>query len=120
MSAIHLNPLKCLSQKFMRVFLISSLMMPVTLIQYRGTAGIFNNRRFSSSSLNYSYISNKYHNDDTFTLTIGNFISLYRSPSQSSDSFEECADNLQLSLDKISDQTHSSRSPCNGSRNIWD
>ena len=33
-----------------------------------------------------------------------NFISLYRSPSQSSDSFEEFADNLQLSLDKISNQ----------------
>ena len=33
-----------------------------------------------------------------------NFISLYRSPSQSSDSFEEFADNLQLSLDKVSNQ----------------
>ena len=33
-----------------------------------------------------------------------NFISFYRSPSQSSDSFEEFADNLQLSLDKISNQ----------------
>ena len=33
-----------------------------------------------------------------------NFISLYQSPSQSSDSFEEFADNLQLSLDKISNQ----------------
>ena len=32
------------------------------------------------------------------------FISLHRSPSQSSDSFEEFADNLQLSLDKISNQ----------------
>ena len=33
-----------------------------------------------------------------------NFISLYRSPSQSSDSFEEFADNLQLSLDETSNQ----------------
>ena len=33
-----------------------------------------------------------------------NFISLYRSPSQSSHSFEEFPDNLQLSLDKISNQ----------------
>ena len=33
-----------------------------------------------------------------------NSISLYRSPSQSSDSFEEFAANLQLSLDKISDK----------------
>ena len=33
-----------------------------------------------------------------------NFISLYRSPSQSSNSFEEFADTLQLSLDKISNQ----------------
>ena len=32
---------------------------------------MFNNRRFSSSSLNYSYLSKKYHNDDTFTLAIG-------------------------------------------------
>ena len=43
-----------------------------------------------------------------FEILIGgkscNFISLYRSPSQSSDSFEEFADNLQLSLDKISNQ----------------
>ena len=31
-----------------------------------------------------------------------NIISLYLSPSQSSDYFEEFADNLQLSLDKIS------------------
>ena len=55
----------------MRVFPISSLMMPVNLIQYRGTVGMFNNRRFSSSNLNYSYFSKKYHNDDTFTLAIG-------------------------------------------------
>ena len=33
-----------------------------------------------------------------------NFISLYRSPSQSSDSFEEFAVNLQLSSDKYSNQ----------------
>ena len=33
-----------------------------------------------------------------------NFISLYRPPSQSSDSFEEFADNLQLSLNKIINQ----------------
>ena len=43
-----------------------------------------------------------------FEILIGgkscNFIFLYRSPSQSSDSFEEFADNLQLSLDKISNQ----------------
>ena len=43
-----------------------------------------------------------------FEILIGvkscNFISLYQSPSQSSDSFEEFADNLQLSLDKISNQ----------------
>ena len=43
-----------------------------------------------------------------FEILIGgklcNFISLYRSLSQSSDSFEEFADNLQLSLDKISNQ----------------
>ena len=55
----------------MRVFHISSLMMPVNLIQYRGTVEMFNNRRFSSSSLNYSYFSKKYHNNDTFTLAIG-------------------------------------------------
>ena len=43
-----------------------------------------------------------------FQILIGgkscNFISLYRSTSQSSDFFEEFADNLQLSLDKISKQ----------------
>ena len=33
-----------------------------------------------------------------------NFISLYQLPSQSSDFFEEFADNLQLTLDKISNQ----------------
>ena len=44
-----------------------------------------------------------------FEILIGgkscNFICLHRSPSQSSDSFEESADNLQLSLDKISNQS---------------
>ena len=54
----------------MRVFPISSLIMPVNLIQYRGTVGMFNNCRFSSSSLNYSCFSKKYHNDDTFPLAI--------------------------------------------------
>ena len=43
-----------------------------------------------------------------FEILIGgkfcNFISLYRSPSQSSDVFEGFADNLQLSLDKIRNQ----------------
>ena len=46
-------------------------MMSVNLIQYRGIVGMFNNRCFASSSLNYSYFSKKYHNDDTFTLAIG-------------------------------------------------
>ena len=55
----------------MRVFPIFSLMMPVNLIQYRGRVGMFNNRRFASSSLNYSYFSKKYHNYDTFTLAVG-------------------------------------------------
>ena len=55
----------------MKAFLISSLIMPVNLIQYRGTVGMFNNRRFASISLNYSYFSNKYHNYDTFTLAVG-------------------------------------------------
>ena len=55
----------------MKVFPISSLMMAVNLIQYRGIVGMFNNRWFSSSSLSYSYFSKKYHNDDTFTLAIG-------------------------------------------------
>ena len=32
---------------------------------------MFNNRRFPSSSLSYSYFGKKYHNDDTFTLAIG-------------------------------------------------
>ena len=55
----------------MRVFPSSSLMLPVNLIQYRGTVVMFNNRRFASSSLNYSYFSKKYHSYDTFTLAIG-------------------------------------------------
>ena len=55
----------------MRVFPILSLMMPVNLIQYIGTVGMFNNRRFASSSLNYSNFSKKYHNYDTFTLAVG-------------------------------------------------
>ena len=55
----------------MRVFPISSLMMPVNLIQYRGTVGMLNNRRFASSSSNYSYFSENFHNYDTFTLAVG-------------------------------------------------
>ena len=50
---------------------MSSLLMPVNLIQYRGTVGMFNNCRFPSSSLSYSHFGKKYHNDDTFTLAIG-------------------------------------------------
>ena len=71
MSVTHSNPLKMSIVKFMRVFAIYSLMMPVNLIQYRGTPEMVNNRRFASSSLNYSYFSRKYHNYDTFTLAIG-------------------------------------------------
>ena len=55
----------------MRICPIFSLMMPVNLIQYRGSMGMFNNRCFASSSLNYSYFSKKYHNYDTFTLAVG-------------------------------------------------
>ena len=54
----------------MRVFPISSLIVPANLIQYSGTVGIFNNRRFASSNLNYSYFRKKYHNYDTFTFAI--------------------------------------------------
>ena len=50
---------------------IFSLMMLVNLIPYRGTAGMFNNRRFASSSLYYSYFSKKYQNYNTFTLAVG-------------------------------------------------
>ena len=46
----------------------------------------------------YSYLTDDGKEDKKATN------SLYRSPSQSSDSFEEFADNLQLSLDKISNQ----------------
>ena len=61
----------------MRAFPISSLMMPVNLIQYRVTVGMFNNRRFASSSLYYSYFSKKYHDYDTFTLAIGLIIQTF-------------------------------------------
>ena len=61
----------------MRIFPIFSLMMPVNLIQYRGTVGMFNNRRFASSNLNYSYFSKKYHNYDTFTLQVGLIILMF-------------------------------------------
>ena len=36
---------------------------------------------------------------------ICNFISLYRSPSQSSDTFEDFADNLELNLNKIANKS---------------
>ena len=36
---------------------------------------------------------------------IFNFISLYRSPSQSSETFEDFADNLELNLDKIANKS---------------
>ena len=57
MSAIHLHSLKM-------------LIIEIHEVQYNGTMEMFNNRRFSSSSLNYSYFSKKYHNDDTFTFAI--------------------------------------------------
>ena len=74
MSVIHSNLLKMSSQKFMRVFLISSLMMPVNLIQCKRTVGMFNNCRIASTSLNYSYFSKKYYSYDSFTLAIGSII----------------------------------------------
>ena len=61
----------------MRVFPIFSLMIPVKFIQYRRTVGMFNNRRFASSSLNYSYFSKKHHNYDTFTLAVGLIILMF-------------------------------------------
>ena len=57
MSAMHLNPLKMALTEIHNVFPISLLMMPVKLIQYRGKVGMFSNRRFANSSLNYSYFS---------------------------------------------------------------
>ena len=53
------------------VFPVSSLMMLVNPIQYRGIVGMFNNCCFASNDLNYSCFSKKYHNYDTFTLAIG-------------------------------------------------
>ena len=52
----------------MRVFPISSLMLPINLIQYRKTLGMLDNCLFPSSRLNNSYFSKKYPNVDTFTL----------------------------------------------------
>ena len=81
----------------MRVFPIFSLMMPVNLIQYRRTVGMFNNRRFASSSLNYSYFSKKYHNYDTFTLAVGSHVgSLF----DTSDvlSFNQCIIQLEIHI----------------------
>ena len=63
--------IKNVYRRLMKFFPISSLMMPVNLIQDRGTVGIINNSHFAGTSLNYSYFSKKYHNDNTFTFTIG-------------------------------------------------
>ena len=71
MSAIHSNPLKMpiiVVHEGLTYFL---LMTPISLIRCRRTMGMFNNRCFASSSLNYSYFSKKYHNYDTFTLAVG-------------------------------------------------
>ena len=68
MSAIHSNPLKMpiiVVHEGLTYFL---LMTPISLIRCRRTMGMFNNRCFASSSLNYSYFSKKYHNYDNFTL----------------------------------------------------
>ena len=67
MSAIHSNSLEMPIMNIHEGLPISSLMMLVNLIQYTGTVGMFNNRHFASSSLNYSYFSKKCHIYDTFT-----------------------------------------------------
>ena len=54
----------------MKFFLFSSLMMPVNLIQYRRTVGMFNTGRFASCNLNYSFFIKKYHNCNAFTLAV--------------------------------------------------
>ena len=69
--ALHSKVLKSIFIEIQEDLPISSLMMLINWIKYRGTVEVFSNGLIASNNLNYLYFSNKYHNYSTFTLAIG-------------------------------------------------
>ena len=71
----------------------------------RGGVCIYYKHSLAFKLLNIHYLKECMNFEISFGGKICNFISLYRSPSQSSDTFEDFADNLELNLDKISNKS---------------
>ena len=67
----------------------------------RGGFCIYYKNSFAFKLLNIHYLKECMNFEISCGGKICNFISLYRSPSQSSDTFEDFTDNLELNLDKI-------------------
>ena len=71
----------------------------------RGDVCIYYKHSLAFKLLNIHYLKECMNFEISFGGKICNFISLYRSPSQSSDTFEDFADNLELNLDKIANKS---------------
>ena len=71
----------------------------------RGVVCIYYKHSRAFKLLNIHYLKECMNFEISFGGKICNFISLYRSPSQSSDTFEDFADNLELNLDKIANKS---------------
>ena len=71
----------------------------------RGGVCIYYKHSLAFKLLNIHYLKECMNFKISFGGKICNFISLYRSPSQSSDTFEDFADNLELNLDKIANKS---------------
>ena len=71
----------------------------------RGGVCIYYKHSLAFKLLNIHYLKECMNFEISFGGKICNFISLCRSPSQSSDTFEDFADNLELNLDKIANKS---------------
>ena len=71
----------------------------------RGGVCIFYKHSLAFKLLNIHHLKECINFEISFGGKICNFISLYRSSSQSSETFEDFADNLELNLDKIANKS---------------
>ena len=71
----------------------------------RGGVCIYYKHSLAFKLLNIHYLKECMNFEISFGGKICNFILLYRSPNQSSDTFEDFADNLELNLDKITNKS---------------
>ena len=72
---------------------------------FRGGVCVYYKHSLAFRLLNIHYLKECMTFEISFRGKICNFISLYCSPSQSSDTFEDFADNFELNLDKIANKS---------------